>query len=287
MAISKNALSAQHGPLVNTSLLVTGKNKLSFRLSFQLPPKGGKENTREASSQPSPREGTPRVSSVLAAGAVPISTIPSVPAAAADAIDTVLQALIAEADAERPMLEARDEEARARLEALLRSRKFANASVHLFGSSASGLRTGRSSDVDLCVHVPPAESARNGQPPLQPKKLAFQLSALLQRAPGYSKVECIAHAKVPLVKSVDTRAKGGPMPHLLSSPLPFLFLLPTRPLLPLLLHSALSHPCHIPASSSSSTTTTTTPSTTITSSSSSPLLPVWLRGPGGRRPTLV
>ena len=39
----------------------------------------------------------------------------------------------------------------ARLEALLRSRKFANASVHLFGSSASGLRTGRSSDVDLCV----------------------------------------------------------------------------------------------------------------------------------------
>eukprot|EP00966_Prymnesium_polylepis_P231045 5346542-Prymnesium_polylepis.1 len=52
------------------------------------------------------------------------------------------------ADAYRAELTARDERVRARLEATLRSR-FPTVRVRIFGSSASGLRVGHSSDVDL------------------------------------------------------------------------------------------------------------------------------------------
>ena len=217
MAVAKDPRSRGQPPIpLHTTLNVIGKNQISFAISFQLPGKGGKDNKNQAAQagQPVlslPRESNTRDGIALTAGALPAATVPALPTATADAIDAVLQVLIDEADAERPMLESRDEEARARLEALLRSRKYTNASVHLFGSSASGLRTGRSSDVDLCVHVPNGaaqESPRNGQPPPPPKKLAFQLASLLRGAPGYSKVEAVAHAKVPLVKTIDTRAKG-------------------------------------------------------------------------------
>ena len=60
-------------------------------------------------------------------------------------------------------LAARDEAVRARLEYVL-ARRWRGAKVRIFGSSASGLRVGHSSDLDLCVilepHAHESEEAR-------------------------------------------------------------------------------------------------------------------------------
>ena len=102
-------------------------------------------------------------------------------------------------------LSTRDERVRARLEACLRHR-WITARVRIFGSSASGLRIGHSSDVDLCVTLPPHEM-RTAQ---HKKKSIYAIAAIMENsmqngsaAWAYGKMEKIAHARVPLVKCLD------------------------------------------------------------------------------------
>ena len=82
-------------------------------------------------------------------------------AAAREAADGTarIEELVARSDALRPALDARDEALRNAVEhALRKSRDFKNASVVIFGSAASGLRTGDTADLDLCVFDPKLEA---------------------------------------------------------------------------------------------------------------------------------
>ena len=109
--------------------------------------------------------------------------------------DALLEVVKA-ADAYRAELSARDERARARLEASLRGR-YPTVRVLIFGSSASGLRVGNSSDVDLSVTLPPREV----DTPKKKKRIVYTIAQILsQRSDAYAKLETIAHARVPLVK---------------------------------------------------------------------------------------
>ena len=77
--------------------------------------------------------------------------------------------------------------------------RWPTARVDIFGSAATELSLGELSDVDICVRLP-SSSGRD------PKKLVYEIAAVLRRSPMYHRLEVIAHAKVPLVRCVLARA---------------------------------------------------------------------------------
>ena len=189
---------------VDAVLRVTRDAKLSLRLTFFIASPDVKRNAAAATGAIAQETASVTIKppAQLPAAAVPSVTCPK--------LDDALRKLLVGADIERAALEKRDEAARARLQALLR-KKLHGATVHLFGSSASGLRIGRSSDVDLGVTVPPQDPSRNARP-LVPKKLVYLVANTLTKAPGYRNVEAIAQARKPIVKCEDTQQPKGEPP---------------------------------------------------------------------------
>ena len=75
------------------------------------------------------------------------------------------------------------------------NRKFHGSKLTAFGSSESGLGL-KNGDIDLCLEF-------NGE---KPKKVLTKIARML-REDGMEDVTLIAHAKVPIVKFIDSRTK--------------------------------------------------------------------------------
>ena len=122
-------------------------------------------------------------------------------------LEVLLQDLCMTAEAAHQRHLARDEVVRRRMEQMLRS-KWRKASVQPFGSAASGLRV-NSSDIDLCFTMPDEDGRLWDDEQRRPTSKATinAIAKMLRQSAAYSKIEPIAHARVPIVKVVDSAAR--------------------------------------------------------------------------------
>ena len=123
--------------------------------------------------------------------------------ATAPSFDELLQDMSHKAELAHARHLKRDEEVRSRMEQLLRT-NFPQASVAPFGSAASGLRVS-SADIDLCVTFPDEQGRHwdDCERRTTSVETIKTIAKLLRKSSDHHKVEPIAKARVPIVKTVD------------------------------------------------------------------------------------
>lgn len=97
------------------------------------------------------------------------------------------------------------------------SRNFPDVRLTVYGSCLSGLALEGSHDVDVSVYIPQLDHLKQdfdagvisaSQYEQKMKKVLFRIKGSLQRSESFVEVFAIVHARVPVVKGIDVRAKN-------------------------------------------------------------------------------
>lgn len=97
------------------------------------------------------------------------------------------------------------------------SRNFPDVRLTVYGSCLSGLALEGSHDVDVSVYIPQLDHLKQdfeagvisaSQYEQKMKKVLFRIKGSLQRSESFMEVFAIVHARVPVVKGIDVRAKN-------------------------------------------------------------------------------
>jgi len=97
------------------------------------------------------------------------------------------------------------------------SRNFPDVRLTVYGSCLSGLALEGSHDVDISVYIPQLDYLKQdfeagvisaSQYEQKKKRVLFRIKGSLQRSESFVEVFAIVHARVPVVKGIDVRAKN-------------------------------------------------------------------------------
>jgi len=97
------------------------------------------------------------------------------------------------------------------------SRNFPDVRLTVYGSCLSGLALEGSHDVDVSVYIPQLDHLKQdfdagvisaSEYEQKMKRVLFRIKGSLQRSESFVEVFAIAHARVPVVKGIDIRAKN-------------------------------------------------------------------------------
>ena len=97
------------------------------------------------------------------------------------------------------------------------SRNFPDVRLTVYGSCLSGLALEGSHDVDISVYIPQLDHLKQdfdagvisaSKYEQKMKRVLFQIKGSLQRSESFTDVFAIVHARVPVVKGIDIRAKN-------------------------------------------------------------------------------